>query len=76
MIYILWQFVTGIIENERAVVEIKYFPSLARTNQSLEAAALEKKNFALKLYNNVLVMNKKHDYYHQVNLKFYCMSTF
>ncbi|CAG5029991.1 unnamed protein product [Parnassius apollo] len=49
----------GIIENERAVVEIKCFPSLARTNQSLEAAALEKKNFALKLDNNVLVMNKK-----------------
>lgn len=67
MFYILWQFVTGIIENERAVVEIKCFPSLARTNQSLEAAALEKKNFAIKLDNNVLVMNKKHDYYYQVN---------
>uniref|UniRef100_A0A2A4IWF1 Uncharacterized protein n=1 Tax=Heliothis virescens TaxID=7102 RepID=A0A2A4IWF1_HELVI len=57
----------GIIENERAVVEIKCFPSLARKNQSIEAAALEKKNFALKLDNNVLVMNKKHDYYYQVN---------
>ncbi|XP_050549327.1 uncharacterized protein LOC118271403 isoform X2 [Spodoptera frugiperda] len=56
----------GVIENERALIEIKCFPSLARKNLSLEAAAVEKKNFALTLDNNALVMNKKHDYYYQV----------
>lgn len=62
-------FVTGIIDEENAVVEIKCFPSLARKNLNIITAS-ENANFPLHLENNVLVMNKKHNYYYQVSYKY------
>ncbi|XP_049877293.1 uncharacterized protein LOC126374645 [Pectinophora gossypiella] len=56
----------GIVENERAILEIKCFPSLARNNKTIEMAAKEKKLFPLKITNGMLEMNKTHNYYYQV----------
>lgn len=63
----LSQLLTGIIEDEKSVIEIKCFPSLARSSVTVEQAAKEKKGFPVIFEDNNLTMNKKHHYYNQVN---------
>ncbi|XP_063393385.1 uncharacterized protein LOC134678669 isoform X2 [Cydia fagiglandana] len=58
----------GIIIDENALLEIKCFPSLKRSQESIETAAESRGNkFCLK-YNKEgkLVMNTNHNYYYQV----------
>ncbi|XP_041988658.1 uncharacterized protein LOC121740029 [Aricia agestis] len=57
----------GVIEEEKSILEIKCFPSLARNNQDMNAAAKDRKNFPLYIDNNgSLQINKKHNYYYQI----------
>lgn len=63
-------FISGVIEEEKAILEIKCFPSLARNGQDIFSAAKERKNFPLSVDGNgVLQINKKHNYYYQVSTR-------
>lgn len=64
---ILTQLFLGVIETEKAIIEIKCFPSLVRTSQTIDQAAKERKGFPVMIEENKLIMNKKHHYYYQVN---------
>ncbi|XP_045775315.1 uncharacterized protein LOC123874151 [Maniola jurtina] len=57
----------GIIEEEKSILEIKCFPSLARNSQDMFSAAKDRKNFPLYIDSTMrLQMNKKHYFYYQI----------
>ncbi|XP_049881815.1 uncharacterized protein LOC126377858 isoform X1 [Pectinophora gossypiella] len=57
----------GVIEEENSILEIKCFPSLARNNQDIFSAAKDRKNFPLLVDDTgALQINKKHNYYYQI----------
>lgn len=61
--------ILGIIEEEKSILEIKCFPSLARNNQDMLSAARERKNFPLYIDSSgSLQINKKHNFYYQVSI--------
>ncbi|XP_049872736.1 uncharacterized protein LOC126371469 isoform X2 [Pectinophora gossypiella] len=57
----------GVIEEENSILEIKCCPSLARNNQDIFSAAKDRKNFPLLVDDTgALQINKKHNYYYQI----------
>ncbi|KAI8437081.1 hypothetical protein MSG28_010441 [Choristoneura fumiferana] len=57
----------GVIEKEKSLLEIKCFPSLARSNQDIFSAAKSRKNFPLYVDDGgSLQINKKHNFYYQI----------
>ncbi|XP_030019778.1 uncharacterized protein LOC115439875 [Manduca sexta] len=56
----------GVIEDEKAVIEIQCFTSLVRKSLNIETAASQIKNFAVQYDGQKLTLNKRHDYYYQV----------
>uniref|UniRef100_A0A1E1W812 YqaJ viral recombinase domain-containing protein n=1 Tax=Pectinophora gossypiella TaxID=13191 RepID=A0A1E1W812_PECGO len=59
--------ISGVIEEENSILEIKCFPSLARNNQDIFSAAKDRKNFPLLVDDTgALQINKKHNYYYQI----------
>lgn len=59
-------FFVGVIDAENAIVEIKCFPSLVRSNMNTRTAARENNYFPEIVINDQFQLNKKHAYYYQV----------